>query len=275
MIWADWIWLLAGYGFAGWTVSSIVCSLRTGKWVNRGLLGGPFCIGAGLGACLLVLLSSQISVHWTIVMAAAMILTLLLHHFGDFILEKLFRARWNGFEFWPLAETKWTALVSAVLGGLSGIMLIRIIQPWVETLLDNVPNMWRVGVGLVLAAGLLIDLWVSLVQLGRLNRQLAKLEQKINHLTQLKSPAARRNRAVKTLIRAEIRAVSAMAATIRRDHRRVLDAYPAWRSVNWPKASEAVHKGLLSKRKLIWPTADVVVIRSQASINRTRTRPHQ
>ena len=37
------LWYFLIYAFLGWCLEVVFCTLRTGKWVNRGFLNGPVC----------------------------------------------------------------------------------------------------------------------------------------------------------------------------------------------------------------------------------------
>ena len=37
------LWYFLIYAFLGWCLEVVFCTVRTGKWVNRGFLNGPVC----------------------------------------------------------------------------------------------------------------------------------------------------------------------------------------------------------------------------------------
>ena len=46
------LWYFLIYAFLGWCLEVVFCTVRTGKWVNRGFLNGPVCPIYGVGMCI-------------------------------------------------------------------------------------------------------------------------------------------------------------------------------------------------------------------------------
>ena len=61
MIVSKYICLFFIYSFLGWIYETIFCTIKGGKWENRGFLYGPICPIYGTGAALVIFLTELLN----------------------------------------------------------------------------------------------------------------------------------------------------------------------------------------------------------------------
>ena len=63
------LWLFFLYSFAGWTLETISATLKQRKFVNRGLVNGPFCVLYGFTAVLMAIGLQELTGVWLFLFA--------------------------------------------------------------------------------------------------------------------------------------------------------------------------------------------------------------
>lgn len=84
----------AFYSFVGWCGEVLYNFLRERRWVNRGLLSGPFFLLYGAGALGPVLLSGPHSGFWQVVAISA-VWAAVVEYGGSALLERIGLSYWN------------------------------------------------------------------------------------------------------------------------------------------------------------------------------------
>ena len=87
------------YSFMGWLYESMYCTIKGGKWENRGFLYGPICPIYGAGAVALTAIDDYLhyinfQYEWWQVVLVSMLGSMVLEYTTSWILEKLFHAYW-------------------------------------------------------------------------------------------------------------------------------------------------------------------------------------
>jgi uncharacterized membrane protein len=82
------------YSIAGWFMESFRGLAKTGKFVNRGFLIGPYLPVYGWGVTLITIFLEKYVNDIGILFGMSIILCGVLEYFTSWIMEKLFKARW-------------------------------------------------------------------------------------------------------------------------------------------------------------------------------------
>ena len=85
------LWLFLFYAFLGWCAEVAYAAVKTGTFVNRGMVNGPVCPIYGFGVLLVLLLLRPLVFHPPLLFLGAALLTTLLEFLCGWLLEKLFR----------------------------------------------------------------------------------------------------------------------------------------------------------------------------------------
>ena len=88
------------FSVMGWIYESAFCTIKTGKWQNRGFLYGPLCPIYGVGAASITFIVDEAEAHglsepagWQIFLVA-FFGSIVLEYVTSYVLEKLFHAYW-------------------------------------------------------------------------------------------------------------------------------------------------------------------------------------
>jgi len=171
------------YSFVGWTMESIYMSFRENRFVNQGFLYGPFCPIYGFGALGIIQLFQWISllplgnVSFLLVGVFSSIMVATgLEYMAGTILEKIFNVKW-----WDYSEESHNLngriciKYSLLWGGLA-FLLIMLIQPMLEPLVEKTPDSYRQLLSILLILIMGVDTTVSTTDLIDLRKVLKAYE---------------------------------------------------------------------------------------------------
>lgn len=170
------LWYFLIYAFLGWCLEVVFCTVRTGKWVNRGFLNGPVCPIYGFGMVIVLTALEPLANRPVALFVGSALLTSALELVTGWALKTLFHTTW-----WDYSKQKFNlggyiCLKFSLAWGLAGMFAVKVLHPPVHRLVSLLPRL----VGLVLLAILLAvfvaDLLVTLRTLIGLERDLGELE---------------------------------------------------------------------------------------------------
>lgn len=148
------IWLFFVYSFAGWILETITAAIRQKKFVNRGIINGPFCIIYGAAGCIITIFISELQGIWLFL--GSVILTSLVEWIGGHLIERLYHEKW-----WHYDKLRWNldgyiSLPTSIIWGVLGVFVIKMGNPFLLRLFDAVPSivMMAVVVGLLVLLGI-------------------------------------------------------------------------------------------------------------------------
>lgn len=149
------------YSFLGWVLECIVVYIEAGKIMNRGFLIGPCCPIYGVGSLLIIFILNNYREDRLILFFMAAILCTILEYFTSWIMEKLFKARW-----WDYSDKKFNVngrvCLENVIGfGLIGVVLVRYINPYFNSIISLVDVRIYNIVVIILLVLFIIDLSIS------------------------------------------------------------------------------------------------------------------
>ena len=169
------LWYFILYAFLGWCLEVVFCSVDTGKFVNRGFLNGPLCPIYGFGGVIIVTTLQGLQDSWLLLFAASVVLCSLLELVAGFLLKKLFHTSWWDYSDQPFNIGGYVCLKFSLLWGLACLVLMRIIHPGVEALVDGIPTALGWVLLAVLYVMLLVDLALTVAAVAKLNRDLREI----------------------------------------------------------------------------------------------------
>lgn len=155
------IWIFFTYSFAGWVMESIGGMFVVKKFVNRGFLIGPLCPVYGTGVALITIFLSKYSNDFFALFILATVFCGVLEYFTGYIMEKLFNARW-----WDYSNKKFNingrvCLQNLCLFGIAGTTILCIVNPFLISLYDKIPENIRHIITWIVLALFAIDFIIS------------------------------------------------------------------------------------------------------------------
>ena len=149
------------YSLAGWLVEMIPATIREKKFVDRGFLVGPYCPIYGCGVILITLLLQKYADDVVVTFFLSVIICGTLEYLTSYIMEKIFKARW-----WDYSNNKFNingriCLETLVPFGIGGVLVLFVFNPFLEKIINLIPDLALNIVTGVLCVLFLIDCIVS------------------------------------------------------------------------------------------------------------------
>ena len=231
------LWFFA-YCFLGWAWESLFRSISERRPINTGFLVGPYCPIYGAGALLLIFL-----MHFTTrpveLFFIGGLLACALEYVTSFTLEKIFHARW-----WDYSNRMMNLNGRICIGGFLVFGTFAVIMPYVHYYVSNSINFiqapWLQIISIILASIMLSDVAATNTSLVKFNKALSKYQKELNRRTGGMLDLIRRGR-----YRIELQFNRGKRQTLRflsYQQRRIMDAFPGFRSIKYPEAFKRLRK---------------------------------
>lgn len=167
--------LFISYAFLGWIVETIYTTIRSRRLINRGFLIGPIIPIYGFGGILMSLVLARYADSPILLFFMAIIIFSVLEYSTSFVMEKIFHVRW-----WDYADRKFhlngrICLETMLPFGVLGMLGVYFIQPFLLSILSNMPNIIIIILFWSIAALLVADFCISLEVLVKYRKTIKKL----------------------------------------------------------------------------------------------------
>ena len=86
------IYLFIIYSFLGWVFETAVAAIKRKRFVNRGIINGPFCVIYGISAVAITVILRDLNGFW--LLFGSMIVATFIEWTGGHIIEKMYHERW-------------------------------------------------------------------------------------------------------------------------------------------------------------------------------------
>ena len=171
------LWFFFVYAFLGWCAEVGYAATKTGKFVNRGFLNGPWCPVYGFGVVIVLSCLEPLSGNLPLLFLGSVALTSALEWLTGFALEKLFHQRWWDYSDEPFNLTGYICLRFSLMWGFACLFVVKLLHPTVVLAVDLLPRPlgWVLLAGLCAALG--VDLAATVSAIARLNRRLVLLDE--------------------------------------------------------------------------------------------------
>jgi len=156
---AMFIWEMLIYSFMGWFYECTIFSLgEQGKIINKGYFIGPYCPIYGVVVALNVLLFSGFKSSWMIFICAALVCTVI-EYITSYVMEQIFHERYWDYYYYPLNLNGRVSVPSSVFFGVTGLISVKILHPFMSSLLKKLPPVVLIY-GAVIISILIISDWI-------------------------------------------------------------------------------------------------------------------
>lgn len=132
-------WLVYFYFYCifGWIFESLNVSIRQRKWVNRGFMKGPWLPLYGSGALVILLSTIPFKAYPVAVYFAAAVSATILEYITGVGMLALFKVRYWDYRYRKIQFQGHICLVSTVVWGFLGLLMVYIIHPPVVKLVSS------------------------------------------------------------------------------------------------------------------------------------------
>ena len=174
------------YSFLGWVYETIYCTVKSGKWENRGFLFGPACPIYGTGAIAISVvmgLTAQNNIQlstWQIYLISV-VGSAVLEFVTSWALEKKFHALWWDYSRLPFNIQGRISLFTSLGFGIAGLLIVYYIAPATEEMMDAVPPIMTEFLSLLLLFIFSADLTLTVVALYHFERVVERVEDSFNN----------------------------------------------------------------------------------------------
>ena len=165
------------YGFLGWCTEVAFAAGKERRFVNRGFLNGPICPINGIGVVAVVLLLAPYKERLLILYVASIIVVTALEWVTGFLLEKLFHSKWWDYSNMPLNLNGYVCLLFSLIWGVACVAIVKWIHPFIFKGVTFFPKWLSILLIVVLGIGMLADLYVTVTNILKMNRHLARMEE--------------------------------------------------------------------------------------------------
>ena len=221
------IWF-AIYCFLGWVWESAYRSIHERKFVNSGFLAGPFIPIYGFGALLYIGLM-HITLNPALLFISGAVLACTLEYITSWALEKIFHARW-----WDYDNNKFNINGRVCLLGFCAFGFFVVILPYLQLpigyITSQLSETWRWIIAILFIIGILYDTFTTSRGLVRFNKTLARYQKEIE------------------------RHAAPIIDFLTYYPRRIMSAFPGFKSILYPDAMKKIRKFHEESRKKIKKT---------------------
>ena len=150
------------YSVVGYIGEIIFCFIqKKGKLEDRGFLYGPYCPIYGFGSLLIIFILKRYQSDPLVLFVMTMLITTVLEYITSYLMEKIFGNKW-----WDYSDVKFNingriSLISSVLFGIGGVILLYYMNPFANKVLAKVPDVWQLVIASILFISVLIDFILS------------------------------------------------------------------------------------------------------------------
>ena len=165
------------YSFLGWILESIYKTIYQKRFVNSGLIYGPFCVIYGIGALIMHLFLDGFKSNILLLFLISIIVMSMWEYLASIILEQIFKVR-----YWDYSTQKFNfqgriCLKTSICWGILGVTLTIWIHPTVTSLINQVPHSVLMYTVLVLVIYIIVDTVVSSIEIINMEIGIGKLKE--------------------------------------------------------------------------------------------------
>ncbi|HVI41432.1 MAG TPA: putative ABC transporter permease, partial [Anaerovoracaceae bacterium] len=107
------------YAFLGWCTEVVYAAAKTGQFVNRGFLNGPYCPIYGFGVLFVIYLLHPVIDNLLYIFLGSVLITSAIELAGGYILEEIFHQKWWDYSDMPLNIGGYICLFFSLMWGLA------------------------------------------------------------------------------------------------------------------------------------------------------------
>lgn len=186
----QWLFLFYFYCFGGWCFESVFVSLKSGKWVNRGFMRGPFLPLYGSGAIMMLVVSMPFQDNVLLTYVAGVIGATALEYVTGIVMETLFQVRYWDYTGRFMNFQGRICLRSSVVWGFFTILMTKVIHRPIEQLMYSMPGRTLNYMTVLLTIYIVADFTLSfkaaldlrdiMIRMMRLREELERMQKRLD-----------------------------------------------------------------------------------------------
>ena len=152
-------WLFFIYSFLGWLGEVLATAVRQRRYLDRGVLGGPWCLIYGISGVLITVGFHELAVERRVffLFLFSAVLATAVEWIGGHILERTTHARWWDYSHRKFNLDGYICLQASILWGLLGVAAAMWVAPLLLTAFGLMPALLRQVIIWVLVGLLALD----------------------------------------------------------------------------------------------------------------------
>lgn len=158
------------YSFLGWVMETILCSIATKQFADRGFLIGPICPIYGYGAVLMTVLLTKFMDTPVALFTMAIVICSVLEYIISYIMEKMFHTRWWDYSNRLFNINGRVCLKNAFAFGILGLFGLYVANPFILSILNKIPFNYLKIMALILFIIIIVDTVISLVVITKFTK---------------------------------------------------------------------------------------------------------
>ncbi|MEL3908646.1 MAG: putative ABC transporter permease [Treponemataceae bacterium] len=163
------------YAVLGWALEVLYHFTKYAKFINRGILNGPYCpIYAFGGLGILLFVSNYTDSFWHVFLSAALFGSIL-ELVGGFLIDKIFNLRFWNYSDVPFNIGGYICLKFSLCWGLLGLFFINHIHPLIAKLSSLIPNIILKILVIIGFLMFMTDLIITIAELFGLKKLVSSL----------------------------------------------------------------------------------------------------
>ncbi|SHJ62164.1 Uncharacterized membrane protein [Clostridium amylolyticum] len=227
------ILLLMIYSIFGWMLEVTYAFSKKGTFVNRGFLYGPLCPIYGFGMLsLLVTIPSESSILYIFIVG--MMVTSLVEYITGAILEHFFNTKWWDYTNNFLNVKGRICLSFSLAWGIISIIAIKVIQPFVYSKVNIIPDKYKIIISYTFLFCFIIDLILTIISLNKFNEiftELSEVELELkNKYASLVGKAINKSEEIEISLKELKEKYNRILNKLSFNHRRLIKAFPGIKS---------------------------------------------
>lgn len=171
------IWFFFIYAFLGWCTEVAYTAVTSRKFVNRGFLNGPICPIYGVGVAIIIVCLTPFKDYIILSFVGSVVLISTLELLTGWFLEKMFHQKWWDYSDMPLNINGYICLKFSLMWGFVCLLIINMIHPIIYNIIDIVPVTLGKVLLVILLAGIIVDMIVTVQSVINLNKFLHQLNE--------------------------------------------------------------------------------------------------
>ena len=165
------------YSFLGWLMETILVSLQSKKFINRGFFMGPYCPIYGTGGVLLLVLSPYKDSPF-LVFILSIVICSIIEYLTSYILEMIYKVRWWDYSDRMFNLNGRVCLFNSICFGLLGMLMVSYLNPVFLNLITSLSDTILTIIALTILIITLIDMSITFSIMFDIRKTIINLKEK-------------------------------------------------------------------------------------------------
>ncbi|MCI5752728.1 MAG: hypothetical protein MR038_09655 [Oscillospiraceae bacterium] len=164
------------WSFIGWVIEIIDMTFETGEYQNRGFLNMPICPIYGVGVLLIIAILRPLKGTVIALFICSTVICTGIELGVGLLMEAVFHSRWWDYSHMFFNYKGLICLRNSLFFGFGCVIMMNTVQPFFEKVVHMIPVNIGIGIILVMAVLIVIDLVASVKAVKNLNDKLKQLD---------------------------------------------------------------------------------------------------